>query len=85
MFAWADNYDVQETRRTARAEGREEGRKEGREEGEKKGRKEGERSGKQAAALAIAKNAVQMELPVDDIVKLTGLTREEVENLRDAE
>jgi len=33
----------------------------------------------------IAKNALQMKLPLDDIIKLTGLTREEIENLNGAD
>ena len=35
-------------------------------------------------AIEIAKNALVLGIPVDTIVKLTGLTREEIENLRDA-
>ncbi|MCL2121077.1 MAG: hypothetical protein FWH28_02370 [Clostridiales bacterium] len=31
--------------------------------------------------IVIARNAIQMNLATDDIIKLTGLTREEVENL----
>ena len=37
--------------------------------------------GKKRKALAVARNALQMGIIIDDIVKLTGLTREEVENL----
>ena len=70
MFAWADNYDVQETRRIARAEGVKEGEKRGRAEGAKKN------------SLAIAKKALRMNMPIDDVVELTGLTREEVEGSR---
>jgi hypothetical protein len=43
-----------------------------------------EKRGEKAKAIAIAKNALQMKLLIDDIVKLTGLTRTEVEALRDA-
>ena len=38
----------------------------------------GERRGR----IAIARNALQMNIPVTDIVKLTGLTHEEIERLR---
>ena len=34
---------------------------------------------------AIAKNAIQMKLSIDDIIKLTGLTREEVEHVQNAD
>ena len=33
--------------------------------------------------LAIAKNALQRNISVDDVVSITGLTHAEVENLRD--
>jgi len=35
--------------------------------------------------MAVAKNAIGMEMPVDTIVKLTGLTREEIESLNTAD
>jgi hypothetical protein len=34
------------------------------------------------AHFEVAKNAIQMNMAVEDIVRLTGLTREEVEDLR---
>ena len=43
-----------------------------------------ERKAEKTKALAIARNALQMKMSIDDIVKLTGLTRAEVEALRDA-
>ena len=46
---------------------------------EKSARIEGEK----AKALAIAKNALKMKIPIDDVIKLTGLTRKEIENLQD--
>jgi predicted transposase/invertase (TIGR01784 family) len=46
------------------------------------GETRGEAKGKQSQALAIARNALQMNMPIDDIAKLTGLTPEEVEGLR---
>ena len=36
-------------------------------------------------ALEIAKNAIKMKLPIDDIITLTGLTREEVEGINDTD
>ena len=39
------------------------------------------RRGEKRKALAIAQNALQMGMIIDDIVRLTGLSREEVENL----
>ena len=71
LFAWADNYDVQETRRIARTEGLAEGRAEGRAEGEI------------VRALTIAKNLLSMNLPLDQIAAATGLTLKELERLCD--
>ena len=73
MFAWADNYDVQETRRVAR------------EEGLREGREDGLNEGSAVKALAIAKNLMKMALPTDKIVEATGLTRAEVEGLRESD
>jgi predicted transposase/invertase (TIGR01784 family) len=56
-------------------------RKEGMEEGIKKGRKEGFTDGK----AEVAKNALSMCLPIEQIEKLTGMSREEIEELRTAE
>ena len=34
------------------------------------------------AMTEVARNALQMNMSIDDIMKLTGLTREEVEDLK---
>ena len=47
MFTWIENYDVQETRRIARAEGLKEGQEKGLEKGLKKGRREGRKEGQE--------------------------------------
>jgi len=49
--------------------------------GEAKGRAEGKTEG----VITVAKNALQMNMKIDDIVKMTGLSRKEVENLRNAD
>ena len=58
------------------------------EEGEKiglaKGKEEGRAEGKREGTLTVAKNLLSINLPLDQIVKATGLTHEEVEALRDA-
>lgn len=64
MFVGFDNYDVQETRRVAKAEGQTEGRKEG--------------------IIVVARKLLKMNRSIDEIVEITGLTRVEVEALRDA-
>ena len=37
--------------------------------------------GKRMERIAIARNALQMKMPVADIAKLTGLAHEEIEHL----
>ncbi len=69
--------DLKNSLDTAHEEGREEGREEGIIEGEKRGIKKG----KMEEKIEIAKNALKMNLPINDIIKLTGLTREEIERL----
>jgi hypothetical protein len=41
--------------------------------------------GETAKAIAIAKNLLGMDIPLEKIVEATGLTREEIEALRDAD
>ena len=65
--------------------GEEIGEKRGEKRGEKIGEKIGEKRGEKAKALEIAKNALQISMPINDIAKLTGLTNDEVEALRDAD
>jgi len=61
MFTLIEHYDVQETRRIAKAEGIEEGRGDER--------------------IAIAKRSLEKHMSIEDIVSITGLTCEEVEDL----
>ncbi len=64
--------------REGREEGLEEGRKEGRKEGREEGREEGIKEGK----ILIAKNAISQGLDDDTIVLITGLSKDEIVNLR---
>lgn len=67
------SFAKKEAQRIGREEGREEGRKEGREEGREEGRKEG--------ILAMAKKMKEQGISIDDIVKISGFTKEQVEIL----
>ena len=60
------------------AEGREIGREEGREEGRQEGRQEGSRE----RAIEIAKNLMALNINMEQIVKATNLTVDEIEALR---
>ena len=62
-------------------EGIEKGIKQGIKEGRVQGIEEGLAEGEKNKAFEIAKNAKQMGLSLEQIIKLTGLTKEEIESL----
>ena len=64
-----------------RAEGLEEGRAAGLEEGRAEGRAEGLEEGVQKKALEVAKNLKSMGLSIQDIQRVTGLSKDEIESL----
>ena len=64
-----------------RREGRQEGRREGRKEGRLEGRKEGRLVGRKEGLLEAAKAMLQGHLPVEQIVRFTGLSQEDVQKL----
>ena len=72
-------WDYNTGMRTAREKGLEEGIKEGREEGIKEGIKEGAKQER----LEIAKNMLRKELDIQTIKDTTGLTKEEIEKLKE--
>ena len=65
----------------AKSEAREEGIKYGIAIGEKAGEERGISMGAQQAKLETAKNALTMNLPVEQVAILTGLSIEEIEKL----
>ena len=66
---------------TAKLEGLQEGREEGLQEGREKGLQEGRLEGRQEEKRAIARNMKALNLPVETITQISGLTREEIEQL----
>ncbi len=48
---------------------------------EDRGEKRGEKRGIVAGKIEVARNLLSMKLPLDQIIKATGLTREEIERL----
>ena len=70
-----------EGREEGRAEGREEGRAEGREEGRAEGRVEGREEGKNLKAIQIAKKLLESGMDVDTVMKMTDLSKSEIEKL----
>lgn len=69
-------------RNTLMNEAKFDGLKEGREEGIKKGIKEGILKGQKEEKIEIAKNMIKDSMSIDLIIKYTGLTKEEIENLK---
>ena len=57
-------------------------RKEGLEEGIKEGRAEGLETGARQEKIKIAKNMINLDIDIDTIVKSTGLTIEEIKNIK---
>ena len=53
----------------------------GREAGLKEGLKEGMAKGERAKQLEIAKNLIKLGINIDDIIKATGLSKEEIEKM----
>ena len=68
-----NKWDAESIRQTAILE-KEKARKQGLDEGREEGRKEG--------ALAIALKLKSMDMAVEDIVQATGLSAEEIEELK---
>jgi len=56
----------------------------GKQQGIEQGLEQGLEQGMERKALAIAKNLLEMDIPIDKIILATGLTHEEVEQLRDS-
>lgn len=54
----------------------------GREEGRAEGLEEGMEKGQHSKAIEVAKNLLNMELPLENIVVATGLSKEEIEKIR---
>ena len=75
-------YDRDAFKEQVEKEYREDIRKEAREEGLAEGRAEGLEQGKKQNSIEIAKNALKMNISLEDIAKLTGLSIEELNSLK---
>ncbi len=58
-------------------------REEGIEQGIQKGRKEGRQEGRQEEQLRLAKNLLSLNVPLETIAKATGLTIEQINELKE--
>lgn len=72
---------TEEAHKKGMQKGLEQGIQKGMEQGLEKGREEGIQKGKNDAIIAIGKNMKLMNMPISDIVKVTGLTIEEINKL----
>ena len=66
-----------------KAEGKTEGREEGIAEGKEVGIAIGREEGRAEGIINIVRNAIKMKMPMDDILALTGLTRDDLDKLRE--
>ena len=67
---------------SARKRGTEEGLKQGKEEGLKQGKEEGLKQGKMEEKRNMAKKMLESNISVEQITKITGLTRKEIQELK---
>ena len=65
-----------------RQEGLQKGRQEGLQEGRQKGLQEGQQEGQQQGIRFVVTNMLRKEMPVDMIISVTDMTKEEVEAIR---
>lgn len=73
--------EITDARLEGRAEEIKEGEIRGEACGEARGKEIGKKLGKEESRLNIAKKLLQKQIPVEDIIEITDLTREEVEKL----
>jgi len=77
--------DLESNMVTAKRIGKAEGLAEGRVTGLAEGRAEGLAEGRAAERVDVARNLLKMNMPLEQIIAATGLTRVEVEALRDSD
>ena len=73
---------LEEGRREGREEGIKEGRKEGRKEGKTEGIEEGTKKGEQKSKIEIAKKMLQKNMKIEDVMELTGLSKDEIDKIK---
>lgn len=49
----------------------------------RKARDEGGAKGRSEEKIDVARNALKMNMPVDDIIKLTGLSQQQIADIKD--
>ena len=79
---FANFISVEEDERKIRNTYYANGVEEGEARGEKRGERRGEKRGKEKALLETAKNLLKYGMPINDIVKNTGLSKQKIESLQ---
>ena len=77
MGMFFSQFDMDTELAVVREESYDEGRIEGREEGREEGRMEGERKG----IINTARNFLKLGIPIEDVIKATGLSKVGIANL----
>ncbi len=81
MNAYEQSLKIYRDNKNALDYMKKEGREEGRQEGRAKGRAEGKAEGKIEALLAVAKGMKEQGIDLNAILKITGLTKEQIDQL----
>lgn len=79
MSMFFSQFDMDTELEVVREESYDEGREDGREEGREEGIEVGREEGREEGILITAKNFLKMGIPIDDVIKATGLPRGELE------
>ena len=84
LRAYDKFWDSVSVERTLLDDRYQKGKEEGRAEGKEEGRAEGRAEGMSQRSQEIARNLLSLGLPVDQITQATGLTEEEIEQLKES-
>jgi len=75
---------IRTAKKLAREEGLKEGREKGLQEGREKGLQEGLKEGEKKAKIEVAKKLISQNIDIDIIVQSTGLSKDEIERLKES-
>ena len=84
LWAYDKFWDSVSVERTLIDDSYQKGMEKGKEEGRAEGKEEGRAEGMSQRSLEIARNLLSLGLPVDQITQATGLTKEEIELLKES-
>ena len=79
---YAKKQGQEDGRKVGLREGKEQGIKEGKEQGIKEGKEQGIIEGAKKEKIEIAKKMKEQNMDIEDIIKITGLTKNEIESIK---